>query len=67
MRAWKPGINIALGCDNCSCGDCQNMFQAMKMLCLLAGVTDPNPTRVLAAHAVTAATQGGARAAGARP
>ncbi|MCW6511830.1 amidohydrolase family protein [Lichenifustis flavocetrariae] len=58
------GINVALGCDNCSCGDCQNLFQAMKMLCLLAGVTDPNPTGVHAADAIQAATIGGAKAAG---
>ena len=63
-RVLDAGINVALGCDNCSCGDCQNMFQAMKMLCLLAGVTDPNPTGVHAAHAIEAATRGGARAAG---
>ena len=60
----EAGINVALGCDNCSCGDCQNMFQAMKMLCLLAGVTDPNPTGVHAAGAIRAATIGGARSAG---
>ena len=63
-RVMEAGINVALGCDNCSCGDCQNMFQAMKMLCLLAGVTDPNPTGVHAASAIRAATIGGATAAG---
>ena len=56
------GVNIALGCDNCSCGDCQSMFQAMKMFCLLAAITDPNPTGVRAADAMRAATLGGARA-----
>jgi len=65
MRLVKrAGVNIALGCDNCSCGDCQNMFQAMKFLCLLAAVTDPNPTGVHAADAIAAATLGGARAVG---
>ena len=65
MRAVKDaGVNIALGCDNCSCGDCQNMFQAMKFFCLLAGVTDPNPTGVHARDAFAAATLGGARALG---
>ena len=63
-RVLDAGINVALGCDNCSCGDCQNMFQAMKMLCLLAGVTDPHPTGVHAAQAIRAATLGGARAMG---
>jgi 5-methylthioadenosine/S-adenosylhomocysteine deaminase len=63
MRAAKQaGVNIALGCDNCSCSDCQSMFQAMKMFCLLAAITDPNPTGVQAADAVRAATLGGARA-----
>ena len=54
-RVMEAGVNVALGCDNCSCGDCQNMFQAMKMLCLLAGVTDPSPTGVHAADAIRAA------------
>jgi cytosine/adenosine deaminase-related metal-dependent hydrolase len=63
-RVLECGINVALGCDNCSCGDCQNMFQAMKMLCLLAAVTDANPTGVHAATAMRAATLGGAHAAG---
>ena len=27
----RAGVNLALGCDNCSCSDCQNLFQAMKM------------------------------------
>ena len=63
-RVVEAGVNVALGCDNCSCGDCQNMFQAMKMFCLLAGVTDPNPTGLHAAEAMAAATTGGARAAG---
>jgi 5-methylthioadenosine/S-adenosylhomocysteine deaminase len=60
--ATQAGVNIALGCDNCSCGDCQSMFQAMKMFCLLAAVTDPNPTGVRAADAINAATLGGAHA-----
>ena len=56
------GVNVALGCDNSSCGDCQNMFQAMKAMCLLAAVADPQPTGVLARDALRAATLGGARA-----
>jgi 5-methylthioadenosine/S-adenosylhomocysteine deaminase len=60
--ALRAGINVALGCDNCSCGDCQSMFQAMKMYCLLAAVTDANPTGVRARDAMRAATLGGARA-----
>ena len=65
IRALKAeGVNLAIGCDNCSCGDCQNMFQGMKMFCLLAGVSDPEPTGVHAVHAIEAATRGGARALG---
>ena len=65
MRALAcEGVNIALGCDNSSCGDCQNMFQAMKAFCLLAAATDPQPTGVLAAGAMRAATIGGAEALG---
>jgi 5-methylthioadenosine/S-adenosylhomocysteine deaminase len=62
--AHRAGINVALGCDNCSCGDCQSMFQAMKMFCLLAAVTDAGPTGLHARDAVAAATLGGARAMG---
>ena len=63
-RVLDAGVPVALGCDNCSCGDCQSMFQAMKLLCLLAAVTDPSPTGVQAATALRAATLGGARAVG---
>ena len=63
-RVIDAGINVALGCDNCSCGDCQSMFGAMKMLCLLAAASDPNPTGVHAATALRAATLGGAQAVG---
>ncbi len=63
-RVIDAGVNVALGCDNCSCGDCQSMFGAMKLLCLLAAASDPNPTGVHAATALRAATLGGARAVG---
>jgi 5-methylthioadenosine/S-adenosylhomocysteine deaminase len=63
MRALTcEGVNVALGCDNSSCGDCQNMFQAMKAFCLMAAVADPRPTGIRAADALRAATSGGARA-----
>ena len=58
------GVNLGLGCDNCSCGDAQNMFQAMKLLCGLAAVSDPEPGPPTAADAIRIATLGGARAAG---
>ena len=63
-RVIDAGVNIALGCDNCSCGDCQSMFSAMKLLCLLAAGSDPNPTGVHATTAIAAATTGGAQAVG---
>lgn len=58
------GVNVALGSDNCSCSDTQNMFQAMKMFCSLAGVMDPSPGRPFAVDALRAATLAGARTAG---
>jgi len=58
------GVNIALGCDNCSCSDVQSMLQVMKLYCLLAGVSTPERTGITAADALRAATVGGARAAG---
>jgi 5-methylthioadenosine/S-adenosylhomocysteine deaminase len=60
----RAGINPALGCDNCSCSDCQNLFQSMKLFTLLAGAMDAEPTGILACDAVEAATTGGARAVG---
>ena len=63
-RLHEAGVNLALGCDNCSCGDCQSLFQGMKLFCTLAAITDPNPTGVHAVHAIEAATLGGARALG---
>lgn len=58
------GINVALGCDNCSCGDAQNMFQAMKLFTLLATLLDPDEGAPLAADAMRAATLSGAATAG---
>lgn len=60
----RAGINLSLGCDNCSCSDCQNLFQAMKMFTLLAAGMDAEPTGVLACDAIEAATIGGAHAVG---
>jgi cytosine/adenosine deaminase-related metal-dependent hydrolase len=60
----RAGINLALGCDNCSCSDCQNLFQSMKMYALLAQGSDGEPSGVLACDAIDAATTGGARAVG---
>jgi 5-methylthioadenosine/S-adenosylhomocysteine deaminase len=60
----RAGIDIALGCDNYSCAETQNIFIAMRLLCLLPAVTDPEPGSVNAAYAVRAATLAGARAVG---
>ncbi len=60
----EAGVNLALGCDNCSCTDAQNIFQAMKMGSLLAAVSDPRPGPPGAVDMLRAATVGGARTAG---
>jgi len=57
-------VNTALGCDNCSCSDAQNMFQAMKLLCGLGAVSDPEPGPPTAPDALRAATLAGAKGAG---
>lgn len=58
------GVNLALGCDNCSCSDVQSMLQVMKLFCLLSAVSAPERTGVSAAEALRAATLNGARTAG---
>jgi 5-methylthioadenosine/S-adenosylhomocysteine deaminase len=60
----RAGVDIALGCDNYSCAETQNIFIAMRLLCLLPAVTDPEPGPVDAAYALRAATLTGARAVG---
>jgi cytosine/adenosine deaminase-related metal-dependent hydrolase len=60
----EAGVRIGLGCDNCSGTDVQNMFQAVKMFCLLAAVSDPEPGPPLAHEALRHATLGSARSAG---
>jgi cytosine/adenosine deaminase-related metal-dependent hydrolase len=59
----QAGVNLALGCDNCSCSDAQNIFQAMKLFTLLAAVSDPREGPPDAVDAIRAATIGGARTA----
>ena len=58
------GVPTAIGCDNCSCGDSQNMFHAMKAFAGLAAVTNPEPGPPTAADTIACATLG--RRAGAR-
>jgi guanine deaminase len=60
----RKGVNVALGCDNCSCSDSQNMFQTMKLFAGLAAVSHPEPGPPTAADAIRSATIGGARTAG---
>ena len=60
----EAGVRLGLGCDNCSGSDVQNLFQAMKMFCLLAAVSEPEPGTPLAHEALKLATEGNARTAG---
>ncbi len=57
------GVNLALGCDNCSCSDAQSIFQAMKLFTYLAAVSDPAEGPPDAIDALRAAATAGARMA----
>jgi len=63
-RLEEAGVSFALGCDNCSCSDAQNMFQAMKTMALVTAVADPEPGPDQAPAMFRAATVGGARGLG---
>src|SRR5439155_17014195 len=58
------GVRLGLGCDNCSGSDVQSVFQAMKLFCLLAAVSEPEPGPGLAHEVLRHATLGNARTAG---
>jgi cytosine/adenosine deaminase-related metal-dependent hydrolase len=60
----EAGVRIGIGCDNCSGSDVQSVFQAMKMFCLLAAVSEPEPGAPLAHEVLRHATLGNARTAG---
>jgi len=60
----RAGANVALGCDNCSGNDSQNMFQSMKMFALFWGMYSNAGESGAAREAFRAATVGGARALG---
>ena len=60
----EAGVRLGVGCDNCSGSDVQNVFQAMKMFCLLAAVSEPEPGPHLAHEVLRHATIGNARTAG---
>ncbi len=65
IRALQDaGVSLGLGCDNCSCSDAQNMFQAMKLLCLMVAVSHIDGGPAQAPQAFRAATAGGAHAIG---
>lgn len=60
----EAGVSLGLGCDNCSCSDAQNMFQAMKLFCLMTAISGRDAGPAQAPQAFEAATRGGARAIG---
>jgi cytosine/adenosine deaminase-related metal-dependent hydrolase len=62
LDLYKAGVDVALGCDNYSCAETQNIFVAMRMLCLLPAVTHPEPGPINAAYALKSATLSGAKA-----
>jgi cytosine/adenosine deaminase-related metal-dependent hydrolase len=64
LELHRAGVDVALGCDNYSCAETQNIFMAMRLLCLLPAVADPQPGPIDAAYALRAATLVGARAVG---
>lgn len=35
----NAGVRLRLRCDNCSCSDAQNMFQAIKLFCLMVSIS----------------------------
>lgn len=65
IRALQDaGVSLGLGCDNCSCSDAQNMFQAMKLFCLMTAVSHVDAGPEQSGAAFEAATMGGAHAIG---
>lgn len=65
LALQRAGVSMALGCDNCSCGDAQNIFQAMKLFGLFVHISHAEVGPPQAEAAFTAATAGGAHAVGA--
>lgn len=60
----ERGVPLALGCDNPSCSDVQNMFEAMKLMATLNAITGHDRRAAQAEQAFAAATTGGAAAIG---
>lgn len=63
-QLFERGVSIALGTDNCSCSDTQNMFHSMRLLCGFSAVSRVEPGPPYASDALRAATLGSARTAG---
>lgn len=59
----ESGVRMALGCDNCSGSDVQNMFQSMKTFCQITAISDPELGPHITHDAVRYATLGSARSA----
>jgi guanine deaminase len=58
----EMGVNVALGCDNCSCNDSQSMLQAMKAYAGLAAIESPVADTPRAVDALRSGTVAGAHA-----
>jgi cytosine/adenosine deaminase-related metal-dependent hydrolase len=64
LDLYKAGVEVALGCDNYSCAETQNIFLAMRLMCLLPAATDPEPGPINAPYALRAGMLAGAKAVG---
>jgi 5-methylthioadenosine/S-adenosylhomocysteine deaminase len=60
----QAGVRLALGADNTSAGDAQNLFEAMKLVCNTSAGKGPARSTLLAADALAMATTAGAQAIG---
>jgi len=58
----QAGVRLALGADNTSAGDAQNLFEAMKLVCNMSAGKGPARSTLLAADALAMATTAGAQA-----
>ena len=56
----ESGVRLGLGCDNCSGSDVQSVFQAMKLFCLFAAVSEPDSGLDLVHEVLRYATLGNA-------
>jgi cytosine/adenosine deaminase-related metal-dependent hydrolase len=60
----QAGVRLAIGCDNVSAGDAQNMFEAMKLVCNLNAGKGANSSCFCAKDGLAMATSGGAEILG---